>query len=83
MSTEERKPRLKDMVIFCVKCDTKLQLEANQEEVQCPQCGSWWSVRWLAPDLPLPQRRIMSKKISNTSSKGLSKGTDGEGVLYV
>lgn len=83
MSADEQKPRLKDMVIFCVKCDARLQLEPNQEEVQCPQCGSWWSVRWLAPDMPLPQRRIMSDKAGIATSKGLTKPMDGEGVLYV
>ena len=83
MTTDDQKPRLKDMIIFCNKCDARLQLEANQKEVQCIQCGSWWSVRWLALDLPLPQRRIMSKKTGTNPSKGLTKGTDGEGVLYV
>jgi DNA-directed RNA polymerase subunit RPC12/RpoP len=60
MNKEEQKPRAKDMVIYCVKCDARLQLEPNQEEVLCPECGSKWSVRWLAPDLPLPQRRILT-----------------------
>lgn len=60
MSTGEQKPRAKDMVIYCVKCDARLQLEPDQKEVWCPECGSGWGVRWLAPDLPLPQRRIIT-----------------------
>lgn len=60
MNKDEQKPRLKDMVIYCVKCDCRMQLEPEQRQAQCPECGSIWGVRWLAPDLPLPERRIMT-----------------------
>lgn len=57
---EEKYVRPKEIYqrVRCMKCNQRINLELNQREAYCPNCGEGWIITWVTPDMPMVLRRI-------------------------